>query len=77
MMTAPGIFGWIRPTLSTPDTVFLQRCGLDAYFFLRFLQTLLKMFIPLAFVVLQILLTLNLACGNSGVSKVKYEAWIS
>jgi len=71
VMTTPGIFGWIRPTLSTPDTVFLQRCGLDAYFFLRFLQTLLKMFIPLAFVVLPILLTLNLACGNSGVSKVR------
>lgn len=38
---------------------------------MRFLETLLKIFIPLALVVLPILLPLNLAYGNSGVSKVR------
>lgn len=37
---------------------------MDAYFFLRFLRTLLKIFVPLAFVILPILVPVNLAYGR-------------
>ena len=57
--------------MSTPDSVFIRRSGLDAYFFLRFLRTLLKLFIPLALVVLPILIPLNIVSGYSGKSGVR------
>lgn len=41
----------------------LKRCGLDAYFFLRYLRTLLVIFVPIAFVVIPILVPLNYMSG--------------
>jgi hypothetical protein len=41
------------------DREVIKKCGLDAYFFLRYLQTLLFIFIPLGVVLLPILLPLN------------------
>ena len=49
----------------TSNSDFIQKCGLDAYFFLRYLRLLLKIFIPLAMVILPILLPLN-AVGGRG-----------
>ena len=43
----------------TSNSEFIQKCGLDAYFFLRYMRTLLKIFIPLAFIILPILLPMN------------------
>lgn len=62
--TAPGWFKWIRSVLSTSNTEFLEKCGLDAYFFLRYLRTLLKIFIPAACVILPILIPLNAINGK-------------
>ena len=62
-----GWWQWILPVLQTSNADFIQRCGLDAYFFLRYLRTLLKIFIPLACVILPILLPLN-AVGGRGAS---------
>ena len=42
----------------------IKKCGLDAYFFLRYLQTLLIIFIPLAVVILPILLPINYIGGR-------------
>lgn len=67
--------------------VIIEECGLDAYFFLRYLQTLLlKIFIPLACVILPILLPLNKiggrgpqygleSSGNVNVSGLDQYAW--
>ncbi|KHN98050.1 uncharacterized protein MAM_03811 [Metarhizium album ARSEF 1941] len=41
----------------------IKKCGLDAYFFLRYLKTLLVIFVPISFVVLPILLPLNFVDG--------------
>jgi len=41
------------------DKAILDTCGLDVFFFLRYLRTVLKLFIPLIFVVLLILIPLN------------------
>jgi len=50
--------------LRTPKTEFLQKSGLDAYFFIRYLWLLLKIFAPLAAVILPILLPLNSVGGK-------------
>ena len=49
----------------TSNYDFIQKCGLDAYFFLRYLRTLLKIFVPLAFVIIPILVPIN-AVGGRG-----------
>lgn len=45
------------------DREIINKCGLDAYFFLRYLQTLLIIFIPIAVVVIPILLPINYVGG--------------
>ncbi len=62
--TAPGWFKWIRAVVKTSNSEFVQKCGLDAYFFLRYLRTLLKIFIPAAFIILPILVPLNAVNGR-------------
>ena len=59
-----GVLDWIRPVFYTTNAEFIQKCGLDAYFFLRYLRTLLKIFLPLAFITLPILLPINAAYGR-------------
>lgn len=53
----------------TSSTEFIQKCGLDAYFFLRYLRMLLKIFLPLAVVILPVLLPLNKAAGKDQTFK--------
>lgn len=53
----------------TSSTEFIQKCGLDAYFFLRYLRMLMKIFLPLAVVVLPVLLPLNKADGKDRTFK--------
>lgn len=61
----PGVYQWTVPLFRTPNQTFIEKCGLDAYFFLRFLRMLLKIFIPLSLVILPILLPINkLSCSN-------------
>lgn len=52
------------PVFQTSNSDFIQKCGLDAYFFLRYLRTLLKIFIPLALLILPILLPTNAIHGR-------------
>lgn len=54
-----GVWQWTVPLFRTPNQTFIEKCGLDAYFFLRFLRMLLKIFIPLSVVILPILLPIN------------------
>ncbi|KAL6714672.1 hypothetical protein ACLMJK_008097 [Lecanora helva] len=60
-----GFWQWIKPVFQTSNSAFMEKCGLDAYFFLRYLRTLLKVFIPGALVILPILLPIN-AVGGKG-----------
>ena len=64
----PGLVKWLVPLFTTPNLAFIQKCGLDAYFFLRYLRMLLKIFLPVALVVLPILLPLNRFSGNTGAT---------
>ncbi|PKX88197.1 DUF221-domain-containing protein [Aspergillus novofumigatus IBT 16806] len=60
----PGLFSWIGPVFRTSSSEFIQKCGLDAYFFLRYLRMLLKIFVPLGCIVLPVLLPLNKVDGK-------------
>lgn len=59
-----GVYQWLGPLFTTPNLAFIQKCGLDAYFFLRYLRMLLKLFFPLALLILPILLPLNTYSGT-------------
>jgi len=60
-----GLFRWIIPTWNTSSVEIVHKCGLDAYFFLRYLAMLIKIFLPLLLTVLPILLCVN-AIGGKG-----------
>ena len=62
-----GLWRWAAPVFRTSNSDFIQKCGLDAYFFLRYLRMLLKIFVPMALVILPILLPIN-AVGGRGDS---------
>ncbi|KAH8802878.1 hypothetical protein F5884DRAFT_903499 [Xylogone sp. PMI_703] len=59
-------WGWLFAIFRFTDREVIKKCGLDAYFFLRYLQTLLVIFVPLAVVILPILLPLNYIGGRGG-----------
>ncbi|OAX81455.1 ribosomal RNA small subunit methyltransferase NEP1 [Emergomyces africanus] len=61
----PGLFHWIAPVFKTSNSEFIQKCGLDAYFFLRYLRMLLKIFAPLSFIILPVLIPLNKVGGKN------------
>lgn len=46
-----------------PDREIVKKCGLDAYFFLRYLKALLVIFIPICCVVMPILVPMNYVDG--------------
>ena len=54
-----SLFGWLFAIFKFKDREIIKKCGLDAYFFLRYLQTLLVIFVPLAALILPVLLPMN------------------
>ncbi|KAG8624252.1 hypothetical protein KVT40_007319 [Elsinoe batatas] len=59
-----GPWQWIKPLFTMPNSTIINKCGLDAYYFLRYLRMLLKIFIPMAIVILPILLPINRYSGS-------------
>ncbi|KAL8891777.1 MAG: hypothetical protein Q9205_000652 [Flavoplaca limonia] len=59
-----GLWQWLVPVFKTSNSEFISKCGLDAYFFLRYLRTLLKIFVPLAFLILPVLIPVNNVHGR-------------
>ncbi|KAI1377779.1 DUF221-domain-containing protein [Hypoxylon crocopeplum] len=58
-------WGLVNTLLRFRDREIIKKCGLDAYFFLRYLQTLLVIFIPMAVVIIPILVPVNYVGGIS------------
>ncbi|RYP61215.1 hypothetical protein DL769_007809 [Monosporascus sp. CRB-8-3] len=58
-------WGLIHALLRFPDREIIKKCGLDSYFFLRYLQTLLIIFVPIACIVIPILIPLNYVGGRN------------
>ena len=59
-----GMIFWILRIFQLPDRIILQHSGLDAFFFLRYIRTLLTIFTSLSVVVIPCLVPLNLLGGN-------------
>ncbi|KAG5980152.1 hypothetical protein E4U55_004340 [Claviceps digitariae] len=59
-----SLIGMIRTLISYHDRDVINKCGLDAYFFLRYLRTLLVIFIPICLIVLPILVPINYVGGK-------------
>ncbi|RKF72024.1 Uncharacterized protein RSN1 [Golovinomyces cichoracearum] len=57
-------WGWLFALYRFKDREIIQKCGLDAYFFSRYLKTLLVIFIPLAMTLIPILLPINYIGGR-------------
>ncbi|KAF2764136.1 DUF221-domain-containing protein [Teratosphaeria nubilosa] len=68
----PGLISWLYPLFTTTNLTLIQKCGLDAYFFLRYLRMLLKIFFPVAVVVMPVLLPINRWSdgGKTGLDKL-------
>ena len=72
-----GLFSWIIPVFTTPNSEFIRKCGLDAYFFLRYLRLLIKIFFPAALIILPILLPINGTGGNSKHPEITHVEGLS
>ncbi|EME85399.1 uncharacterized protein MYCFIDRAFT_114224, partial [Pseudocercospora fijiensis CIRAD86] len=68
-----GLVGWLYPLFTTTNLGLIQKCGLDAYFFLRFLRMLLKIFFPATLLALPILLPVNHNGGGTAKGLDKYS----
>ncbi|KAI4240920.1 MAG: hypothetical protein L6R42_011414, partial [Xanthoria sp. 1 TBL-2021] len=55
---------WIRRIFSIRDDELKRKCGLDGYFFIRFLRAILLIFVPLMVVVVTVLLPINYNKGK-------------
>ncbi|KAL2267660.1 hypothetical protein VTJ83DRAFT_4937 [Remersonia thermophila] len=55
--------GLLYRLLRFDDRDLIKKCGLDAYFYLRYLQTLLVIFVPIASVTVPVLIPLNYVGG--------------
>ncbi|KAL9039203.1 MAG: hypothetical protein Q9214_004974, partial [Letrouitia sp. 1 TL-2023] len=65
-----GLWHWIAAVFQTSNSEFISKCGLDAYFFLRYLRMLLKIFVPLALLLLPVLIPVNVVGGRGGAFAV-------
>ncbi|ESZ91803.1 hypothetical protein SBOR_7819 [Sclerotinia borealis F-4128] len=65
-------WGWLFTIFQFRDREVINKCGLDAYFFLRYLQTLLVIFIPMAVIIIPILVPMNYIGGRGGDWAVQY-----
>ncbi|KAL8719326.1 MAG: hypothetical protein Q9181_008072, partial [Wetmoreana brouardii] len=55
---------WIRRIFAIRDDELMLKCGLDGYFFIRFLRAILLIFVPLMAVLVTVLLPLNYNKGK-------------
>ncbi len=65
------LFSWILVVFWTSDWVILQKFDLDAFFCLRYLRTLLKIFVFLSLIIIFILMSLNLVYEKNASNEVQ------
>lgn len=69
---------WIRHILQVPDEVILEKSGLDAFFFLRYIRILFTIFFSSSLAVIPVLVPLHWLGGNDsahGVSGLDKLTW--
>lgn len=66
--------GLLKHLFNFSDREIIKKCGLDAYFFLRYLKTLLVIFVPIVCIVLPILIPINYVGGKGQQIDVNEDA---
>ena len=61
-----GLFDWLAPILSTKETTLIEKVGLDATIFLRFLKMCRNMFLALTIAGCGILIPIHIAYSDLG-----------
>lgn len=61
-----GILAWLMPVCTTPDVEIIQKCGVDAFLFIRYIRMMLKIFVPTSLVVIPVLTPINRLSGRGG-----------
>jgi len=72
----PSLFGWVMAFVKTPETTIMERQGLDAYMFIRFLWMMIKIFVPiwaLTWIVLMPVYGANSGGTNSGLNHFTFS----
>lgn len=64
------MIAWVLPVWSTPDDTILQKCGLDALFFVRYLRMMIWIFLPITLVVTPGLAPVNRLSGKHARTSV-------
>ncbi|KAH7068142.1 hypothetical protein BKA63DRAFT_451362 [Paraphoma chrysanthemicola] len=74
---APPVTAWesFKNVFTISDRELIRIAGVDGYLFLQYLQLLLRIFIPMALVILPILLPINRVGDVPGVSGLDSFAW--
>jgi hypothetical protein len=74
---APPVTAWesFKNVFTISDRELIRIAGVDGYLFLQYLQLLLRIFIPMALVILPILLPINRAGDVPNVSGLDSFAW--
>ncbi|KAJ8098345.1 hypothetical protein POJ06DRAFT_259229 [Lipomyces tetrasporus] len=76
--TGRGLVDWLFPTLFMSESDFIKKCGLDAYFFMRYLVMLIFIFFTASLIILPILLPINGAHTSSGTATgLDKLAWVN
>ncbi|KAL9017671.1 MAG: hypothetical protein Q9185_005005 [Variospora sp. 1 TL-2023] len=61
---------WLRRIFSIRDDELILKCGLDGYFFIRFLRAIIIIFVPLMIIVVTVLLPINYNKGKGNNPRV-------
>ncbi|EJD51988.1 DUF221-domain-containing protein [Auricularia subglabra TFB-10046 SS5] len=70
-----GYLSWIPAIIKTPATEIIHKNGLDAYFFLRFLRVLLKIFAVTTVVAFAVLVPVNIVHRTQSQTGYQRIAW--
>ncbi|KAM6502532.1 protein of unknown function DUF221 domain containing protein [Amanita muscaria] len=68
-----GFFGWLPPLINTQEPELLEKVGLDAVTFLRFLRLLRWLFTGIAFLTCAILIPINITYNLANVDSSKRD----
>jgi hypothetical protein len=59
-----GLFAWVIPVIKTKEQAVIEKVGLDAAIFLRFIKMCRNMFLVLSIIGCSILIPVNVVTGN-------------
>lgn len=68
---ASDLLTWLKYYWEVPDDRILQKCGPDAFLFLRYIKMMLKIFLPLMLVIIPALTPINYRSGELGEITLK------